>query len=89
MKRIISLVLTVVIVLLTLVGCGNMSVGPGNYNYQIVHVFDTAGNYHDYHIEKWYNDESGIEVTLTDGNNLFLSEGTYILAKDYCPLCDK
>lgn len=72
---------------LALSSCGNMSVGFGNYTYNRVHVFDTAGNCCDLEIDKWYDNENGIEIQLKDGNNLYLSEGTYILIKDECPLC--
>ena len=77
--------------LLTLTGCGNSSIGFGNYDFNIVHIADYAGHCVDCEIDTWYQSTSncpGIEVALHDGNSLFLSEGTYILAKDYCPICD-
>ena len=81
-------ILIAILLVLGVTGCGNYSPGMGNYRYSIIHVYDTAGHYHDYHIATWYESGSaGIEVTTTDGNNLFVSEGSYILAKDYCPLC--
>ena len=87
MKKIIASFLILLIAIVSLTSCGNMSLGLGNYSYNKVHVFDTCGNYCDLEIDKWYDNETGIEVLLKDGNNLFLSEGTYILLKDECPLC--
>jgi hypothetical protein len=40
-------------------------------------------------IEKWYDDERGVEIKIKDGDALFLSEGTYMLVEDECPLCNK
>ena len=86
MKKLTAILITILLIL-GVTSCGNHSLGLGNFQYSVIHVYDTAGNYHDYHIAKWYESNSGIEVTTTDGNNLFVSEGSYILAKDYCPLC--
>lgn len=87
MKKIIAISLACVIVF-ALTACGNMSLGLGNFEYNVIHVCDHAGNCKDYRIHKWYENGTGIEVTLTNGNNLYLSEGTYILAKDNCPICE-
>ena len=38
-------------------------------------------------ILNWHDNEIGCEVTLKDRNSLYLSEGTYILIKDKCPIC--
>ena len=37
---------------------------------------------------KWYESESGIEVTTKELGSIFASEGTYILVEDKCPICD-
>lgn len=86
MKKIIGII-CVLIIIATLTACGNMSFGAGNYDFNIVHVCDHSGNCADYEVEKWYEDDCGIEVKLKDGNCLYLSEGTYILASDHCPIC--
>lgn len=86
MKKIICII-CILIVIATLTACGNMSLGPGNFKFNVVHVCDHSGNCSDYEIEKWYDNDTGIEVKLKNGNKLFLSEGTYILASDHCPIC--
>lgn len=84
------LVILVILAVLLLVGCGNASGASGNYQFNIIHISDNAGNCVDCRVQTWYNtDQVGIEVLLTDGNSVFCSEGTYILAKDYCPICGR
>ena len=39
-------------------------------------------------IEKWYDNETGIEVKTKEAGSLCLSEGTYFLISDDCPFCD-
>lgn len=69
-------------------GCGNMGMGPGNYEFKKVHI--NMGDKHAcVEIEKWYDNERGVEVKIKDGDALFLSEGTYILLEETCPICDK
>lgn len=86
-----KLIVLVIFTALILVGCvGNVSSAPGNYQFDIIHISDNAGNCVDCRIQKWYDtDQVGIEVLLADGNSVFCSEGTYILAKDYCPICGR
>lgn len=89
MKKIICIVLAIV-VMFALCGCGNSSIGFGNYNFKVIHICDNSGTCRDYEICKWYQNSEGtpgVEVLLTDGNSLFCSEGTYILASDHCPIC--
>lgn len=86
MKKLIALLLTVGTVF-ALSGCGNKSLGMGNYNFTKVHIFSHQGDAC-CKVEKWYDNETGIEVK-TDKGSLFLSEGTYMLVGDYCPICQK
>ena len=37
----------------------------------------------------WYDNSKGIEVLTSECGSLFLSEGTYIMYSDTCPLCSK
>ena len=88
MKKIIA-VLMIVGLLGSLCGCGNMSMGFGNYEYNKVHV-DTFNHYGCFDVEKWYDNETGgIEVKTKEVGSMFLSEGTYFLVSDDCPFCDK
>ena len=72
---------------LLLSGCGNMSIGPGNYTFTKIHI-DTHQFSGCVEITKWYDNERGIEVSTKNGN-YFFSEGTYFLVEDNCPICDK
>lgn len=87
MKKILSMLLVMVLIFVLLSGC-NKSYGFGNYEYKYCHVCDFSGNCKDFEIKKWYESESGIEIRTVDGYDLWLSEGTYILLNDICPLCN-
>lgn len=88
MRKKISVVLLFMLVVLTVVGCGNMGIGIGNYEYGKVHV-DTYHYSGCFTIEKWYDNETGgIEVNTKEAGSMFLSEGQYILLEDKCPFCD-
>lgn len=86
-----KLLILVILAALLLVGCeSNASGAPGNYQFNIIHISDNAGNCADCRVQTWYTtDQVGIEILLADGNSVFCSEGTYILAKDYCPICGR
>ena len=89
-KKIVCLML--VLLLLTgtaLCSCGNMSMGIGNYNFEHVHFSDAAGNAHCATVEKWYDNETGIEVKTTEYGAMYLAEGLYILFENNvkCPFC--
>ena len=86
MKKIVILVM-LLIMLLALCGCGNKLYGPGNYNFDKIHIFDD-GNSKCIDIDGWYDGDEGIEVKKADGDGLFLSEGTYMLVEGKCPICD-
>ena len=85
MKKIIA-ILMICGLIIAMSGCGNMAVGLGNYTYKKVHIntLDYSGCIE---IEKWYDTERGIEVMAKEVGSLFLSEGTYILIGEKCPIC--
>ena len=76
------------VVCLAFVGCGNMNIGFGNYTFNGVHV-ETYHNTACYEVETWTNAETGIEVKTKEKGTLFLSEGTYILYENECPICSQ
>lgn len=69
-------------------GCGNMSLGLGNFTFTHIHFSDAIEG-HCATIEKWYDSETGIEVKTTEYGSMYLSEGSYILftGGDKCPYC--
>ncbi len=83
-KAIIGLMGLILIVLLS--GC-NMSMGVGNYTFNKVHI-DTYNYSGCFTVEKWHNDDTGIEVKTKEAGTIFLSEGTYFLIEDDCPFCN-
>ena len=91
MKKTIGLilVLVLVLVLLTSVLCGcNVSYGLGELEFNKVHI--TTYHYQGcIDIDKWYDNENGVEVKTTEYGHIYLSEGNYILIADKCPICDK
>lgn len=86
MKKIIAVVMAMATLVFMLTGCGNMSLGLGNFNFDKVHV-----DMHNYSgcftIEKWYDNESGIEVKTKEAGSMYLAEGMYVLIEDECPFC--
>ena len=70
----------------TLIGCGNMSIGFGNFTFDKVHV-DTYHNNCCFTIEKWYDNKTGIEVKTKEAGSMYLSEGQYMLIEGDCPFC--
>ena len=86
MKR-LCLILIAIMLIAVLASCGNYSAGIGNYTYNKIHI-DTHHFSGCYTVEKWYESESGVEVTTKELGSIFASEGTYILVGDKCPVCD-
>lgn len=86
MKKIICVAVMFILVVLT-TSCGNYSIGPGSYAFEKVHISDHAGNCRDATVEKWYENDTGIELKTKEYGSMFLSEGTYILYNGTCPLC--
>ena len=70
----------------TLCAC-NMSMGFGNFEFKKVHI-DTYNYSGCFTVEKWHDNETGIEVKTKEAGSLYLSEGTYFLISDDCPFCD-
>ena len=86
MKKIIA-ILMICGLMIAMCGCGNMSVGLGSYTYKKVHI-NTLNYSGCLELEKWYDNDRGIEVKTKEVGSLFLSEGTYILIGEKCPICD-
>lgn len=91
MKKILAIYLALVFVLMcfSFAGCGNMSMGPGAFTFEHVHFSDGIMS-HCGTVEKWYDNEMGIEVKTTEFGPLYLAEGSYILVGnvDNCPYCN-
>ena len=85
MKKIIALFLAVIMAI-SLCGCGNMSIGLGNFNFEKIHV-DTHNYNGCFTVEKWYDNESGIEVKTEEVGHIYLAEGMYMLIEEDCPFC--
>ncbi len=90
MKKVICIIV-IISLLFVLTGCGNHSIGLGNFSYEGVHCADSCGNIRDLTIISWHNDDVGIEVDTKECGSLFLSEGTYTLYEciGKCPFCNK
>ena len=69
--------------------CGNHKIGYGNFMFRKVHIFTHDGHDRCLTIEKWYESDNGIEVKTKECGSLWLSEGTYMLCEDECPICGK
>ena len=85
----------VIVIILTLVGmsifsaCSNKAIfDPGTFMFKHVHISDNVEG-HCLNIDKWWDNDSGIEVKTTSGNGVFLSEGTYQMfeSAESCPYC--
>lgn len=85
MKKIVVIVM-ILILISNLCACGNMGVGLGNFEFNKVHI-DTHNYSGCFAIEKWYDNKTGIEVKTKESGSMYLSEGTYFLISDDCPLC--
>ena len=88
MKKIIVMIMVVAMVAVMLTGCGNMSLGFGNFTYEKVHV-DTYHYSGCFTVEKWYESGTGIEVLTDEIGSMYLSEGTYVMMEGdkECPFC--
>lgn len=85
MKKIIAIVVLAAMCMVMLTGC-NMGLGFGNFSFKKVHV-DTYHYSGCFTIDKWHDNESGIEVNTKEAGSMFFSEGTYVLIEDDCPFC--
>ena len=86
MKKIIA-ILMICGLMIAMSGCGNKSYGLGTYTFKKVHI-NTLKYSGCLELENWHDDGNGIEVKTKEVGSLFLSEGTYILIGDKCPICD-
>lgn len=86
MKKIVVLILSIVVIALMLTGCGNMSLGFGNFTFEKIHV-DTYNYNGCFTVEKWFDNSSGIEVKTKEAGSMYLAEGMYMLIEDDCPFC--
>lgn len=86
MKKII-VVIMVLVLMSTVCACGNLSLGIGSLEFNRVHI-DTHHRSGCLTVEKWYENNTGIEVKTREAGSLYLSEGTYFLVADDCPFCD-
>ena len=84
MRKILALLVTVLL-LLGLCSC-NESYGLGSFEFKKIHI-DTDGYSGCLTVEKWYDNDMGVEVKTKEVGYLYLSEGTYILIGDTCPIC--
>jgi hypothetical protein len=87
MKKIIAMIMVVVLVAVMFVGCGNMSMGMGNFTFKKIHV-DTHNYSGCFTVVKWYDNSSGIEVKTKEAGSMYLAEGMYMLIEDECPFCE-
>lgn len=87
MKKIIAIIIMMLALVVLFTGCGNMSMGFGNYTFEKIHV-DTHNYNGCFTVEKWYDNASGIEVKTKEVGSLYLAEGMYMLIEDECPFCE-
>ena len=90
MKKLIAFILVFILILaffvMTLSSC-NMGIGLGKFTFNGVHLTTYKGESACLKVEKWYDDEEGIEIKTENYGTIFASEGTYILFEDTCPIC--
>ena len=76
----------IIIMIISFSSCGNQSLGLGNYTFTHIHIGDANG--YCATVEKWYDNDRGIEVKTKEYGAIYCSEGTYILfADNTCPYC--
>ena len=90
-KSIIAIIVVMALFIFCGASCdGNVSYNDTNNKLTVVHICDMGGNCVDYMIERWYETTgAGIGFTTTDGNYIWCSEGTFIMASEYCPICGR
>lgn len=89
MKKIIVMIMVVVMLAVMFAGCGNMSMGFGNFTFEKIHV-DTHNYSGCFTIENWHDSSTGIEVKTREVGSMYLSEGTYVMIEGNvdCPFCE-
>lgn len=88
MKKLVAVIMLLALMVIVMCSC-NQGCGIGSLEFKHLH-YNTYHNNGCININKWYNNESGIEVHTTDGAAMFFSEGTYILVEEKrdCPFCN-
>lgn len=87
-NKMIMVLMALMIAVAGLTGCGNQSWGLGNFTFTHVHFSDNVKGYCAT-VDKWYDNENGIEVKTAEYGSMFLSEGSYILLDGAaCPFCE-
>lgn len=88
MKKLITVIITIMLLVAMLTGCGNESWGLGNFTFEKIHV-DTYHYSGCFTVVNWHDNETGIEVKTKEAGSMYLSEGTYILLEGDkgCPFC--
>ena len=86
---IIGSILILAIVMATMTACGNQAIlDPGTFSFKHIHISDNVEG-HCLNIEKWWDNDNGIEVRTTSSEGIYCSEGTYQMfeSADGCPYC--
>ena len=90
MKKFSAILFTLALMCSLLAGCGNMALmDPGTFSFEHIH----SDTYHDpmcFNVEKWWDNENGIEVKTKECGTLYFSEGDYVLIEREadCPYCN-
>lgn len=89
MKRVIAVLLLLCCLCACLTGCGNQSLGFGNFTFKHIHFTDHIDAYCAT-VDNWIDNETGVEVKTKEFGSLFLSEGAYIMIEkaENCPFCN-
>ena len=80
------MIMAALLIAVMFAGCGNMSMGLGNFTFDKIHV-DTYNYNGCFTVEKWYDNQNGIEVKTREAGFMYLAEGMYMLIEDECPFC--
>jgi len=80
-------ILIIIFMMVVLGACGNHNIGFGNFTFTKVHIFVYDGPDMCLTVEEWYEGDIGIEVRTKEYGSLWLSEGTYMLCENDCPIC--
>lgn len=88
MKKFLTLIICIVILSTCLAGCNKAVLDPGAFSFTHIHFTDMTEG-HCATIEKWWDNEEGIEVRTAEYGAIYCSEGSYILfeSANNCPYC--
>ncbi len=81
MKKIIFVFVALLLVL-ALTGCSESKI-------QYIHMCGLSGNISHATVKRWYETDkgSGIGVVTKEFGHITVSEGTYVIYNDKCPIC--